>query len=49
MSGKKQDNSTRKQIRFGAMLERINFARGKEPLSSWVKRACDEKIKRDKS
>lgn len=43
----KRDNSDRKQIRFGELLERINKARGKMPLGKWVKQACEEKLKRD--
>lgn len=36
----------RKQIRFGELLERINAVRGKMPLGTWVKQACEEKLKR---
>ncbi len=39
----KQDNSDRKQIRFGhELLELLNKARGKEALGSFVKRACKD-------
>ncbi|MDN2483893.1 hypothetical protein [Vibrio agarivorans] len=47
MQVKKRDNSDRKQIRFGELLERINKARGETPLAVWVKQACKEKLKRD--
>lgn len=43
----KRDNSDRKQIRFGELLERINKARGGMSLAKWVKQACEEKLKRD--
>ena len=41
----KQDNSTRKDIRFGEMLEKINKARGATPLGTWVKQACEMRLK----
>ncbi|RYU64298.1 DUF3950 domain-containing protein [Aliivibrio finisterrensis] len=47
MQEKKRDNSDRKQIRFGELLEQINKARGKTPFATWVKQACEEKLKRD--
>ncbi|MDW1925879.1 hypothetical protein R7Q39_10665 [Vibrio sp. 947] len=47
MQEKKRDNTDRKQIRFGDLLERINKARGKTPFAAWVKQACEEKLKRD--
>ena len=40
----KRNNSDRKQIRFGELLDRINAVRGKTPLAAWVKRACEEKL-----
>ena len=43
----KQDNSDRKQIRFGELLERINKSRGETPFSEWVKSACEDKLERD--
>ncbi|QIR16652.1 DUF3950 domain-containing protein [Shewanella aestuarii] len=43
----KRDNSDRKQIRFGELLEQIDEARGKTPLATWVKQACKEKLNRD--
>ena len=43
----KRDNSDRKQIRFGELLDRINKARGKTPLAKWVKQACEEKLKHE--
>lgn len=39
-----RDNSDRKQIRFGELLEKIDVARGDTPLSAWVKSACEEKL-----
>lgn len=45
----KRDNSDRKQIRFGSLLVEINKARKNEPLARWVKRACEEKIEREKN
>jgi len=45
----KQDNSDRKQIRFGDLLIQIDESRGDIPLSEWVKSACKEKIERDKN
>jgi len=47
MQDKKRDNSDRKQIRFGELLEQINKARGKTPFATWVKKACEEKLNRD--
>ncbi|HDH0696997.1 TPA: DUF3950 domain-containing protein [Klebsiella aerogenes] len=44
----KRDNSDRKQIRFGELLERINAVRGKTSFSAWVKQACEEKLAADK-
>lgn len=40
----KRDNSDRKQIRFGDLLERINAARGETSFAAWVKLACEEKL-----
>ena len=45
----KRDNSDRKQIRFGELLERINAVRGKTSFAAWVKQACEEKLAADKS
>ncbi|WP_372882853.1 DUF3950 domain-containing protein [Psychromonas sp.] len=39
----KQDNSDRKQIRFGELLDRIHAVRGDTPFSEWVKDACEQK------
>ncbi|CAM0091659.1 hypothetical protein SIPHO067v1_p0008 [Vibrio phage 51E28.1] len=47
MQEKKRDNSDRKQIRFGYLLDQINKARGQTTFAAWVKQACEEKIKRD--
>lgn len=44
----KRDNSDRKQIRFGDLLERIEAARGSTPFAAWVKKACEEKLARKK-
>lgn len=48
MQDAKVDNRDRKQIRFGALLEEINKARGNESLASWVKGACKERLKKEK-
>jgi hypothetical protein len=42
-----KDDSHRKQIRFGDLLKEIDRARGKEPLGTWVKKACREKLDRE--
>lgn len=39
----KQDNSDRKQIRFGELLEQINDVCDGN-FSEWVKQACREKL-----
>lgn len=45
----KRDNTDRKQIRFGELLDRINEVRGEMPFAAWVKQACEEKLAADKS
>ncbi|MFA0013777.1 DUF3950 domain-containing protein [Vibrio cyclitrophicus] len=45
----KRDNSTRKQIRFGELLERIQQAKGSLSFSAWVKQACEEKLNREQT
>ncbi|TNL04538.1 DUF3950 domain-containing protein [Kosakonia cowanii] len=40
----KRDNSDRKQIRFGELLDKINAVRGDMPFAAWVKQACEEKL-----
>ena len=49
MQGKKQDNKHRKQIRFGELFDEINEVRGVLRFGSWVKLACEEKLKRDRN
>lgn len=43
----KQDNSDRKQIRFGELLSEIEKVCGNN-FSEWVKQACREKLDREK-
>ena len=47
MQAKKRDDSDKKAVRFGKLLERINNARGQMPLGTWVKIACNEKLERE--
>ena len=44
----KKDNSDRKQIRFGKLLDEINKAKGDDTLAGWVKSACREKLDKEK-
>ncbi len=48
MQRKSQNNDTRKQIRFGELLEKINKLRGTTPLGTWVKEACTQRIEKKK-
>lgn len=43
-----QDNTTRKQIRFGELFEEIQKVCDGN-FSGWVKQACAEKLERDRS
>lgn len=44
----KKDNSDRKQIRFGKLLDDINNARGGDTFAGWVKSACRDKLDKEK-
>ena len=41
-----QDNSTRKQVRFGELYDQIKKVCGNN-FSAWVKEACREKLEKD--
>lgn len=44
----KRDESRKKAIRFGELLDRINIARGEQTLASWVKEACEARLEAEK-
>lgn len=45
----RRDDSKKKSIRFGDLLDDINKARGEKALGAWVKDACQAKLDAEKS